>query len=337
VLDARIAESISNYLKNNFSYTLDLTDTRKFNDGRDPLLAFLTDWKKGHCEYFAGAMTLLCQSLGMDARMVVGFKCDEYNATPGADYYIVRQSHAHAWVEVRTPLGWESYDPTSSREAETIAQAGMWQKFKHLMDYLEYTWANRVVAYERDDQGNLIKNTEAKLTNIGIRGSQAASDSKAWMKDSITSWLHSWFTESHFFMVSSIVLTILINLAILTAFSAIGWYLWQKWKLQQRARRIGLENLPASAQMRLARQLAFYDDLVKLLERHNIVRPRHLTPMEFSDSITFVPNEVYDAVRRLTQIFYRIRYGNHQITSMQRQRLHKVINQIGAALQESTV
>ena len=336
-LDVQIATNIESYLKKNYSYTLDLTDVQSLNSGRDPLLMFLTDFKKGHCEYFAGAMTLLCQSLGIDSRMVVGFKCDEYNATPGADYYIVRQSHAHAWVEVLAPDGWQTFDPTSSREAQTIQQAGMWQKFKHLMDYLEYTWENHVVAYDRDDQGNLIKNTEARLTNIGIRGTEVAADDKNRMKDSLSNWLKTWFTETNFFIVSSKILSLLIYLAFFAMFGAVGGFFWQKWKLRQRARRIGLENLPASAQMRLARQLGFYDDLMKLLERYNITRPRHLTPMEFSDSITYLPNEVFDAVRRLTQIFYRIRYGNHQISYLQRQRLNRVINEIGATLEKSHV
>ena len=43
------------------------------------MVAFLYDLKRGHCEYFAGAMALMCQSLGMQARVVTGFKCDEYN------------------------------------------------------------------------------------------------------------------------------------------------------------------------------------------------------------------------------------------------------------------
>ena len=76
---------------------------------------------------------------------------------------------------------------------------------------------------------------------------------------------------------------------------------------------------------------------MKLLERYNITRPRHLTPLEFSDSITFLPNEAYDAVRRLTQIFYRIRYGGRQISYTQRQRLNRVINEIGSTLEKSAV
>ena len=50
-----------------------------------------------------------------------GLKCDDYNAL--ADFYTVRQSHAHAWVEV---LGsdnyWHTFDPTSGREAPTEAK-----------------------------------------------------------------------------------------------------------------------------------------------------------------------------------------------------------------------
>jgi len=47
--------------------------------------------------------------------------------------------------------------------------------------------------------------------------------------------------------------------------------------------------------------------------------------------------KIYDVVRRVTQIFYRIRYGNHQITYMQRQRLNKVINEVGQALEKTRV
>jgi len=327
-LDSQIANNICNYLRNNFAYTLDLTDARTLDDGRDPLIGFLTNFKKGHCEYFAGAMAMLCQSLGMDARVVVGFKCDEYNSTPGANYYIVRQSHAHAWVEVRTPNGWETFDPTSSREAQPVQANTFWTKIKHVMDYLEYAWANSVVAYDRDNQGSLLKSTEAGLTNIGIKGATAVSSTRSWFKDS----LRNWFQDPNFFMVSSKLLGALIYLAIFALIGAIGGFFWEKWKLRQRARRIGLENLPTSDKLRLARQLEFYDDLIQLLERYNITRPRHLTPLEFSDSITFLPNEAFDAVKRLTQIFYRIRYGGHQISYVQRQRLNRVISQVDQTL-----
>ena len=52
---------------------------------------------RGHCEYFATALTLMLRSQGIPARMVVGYKCDEWNPVGG--YYQVRQLHAHTWVE----------------------------------------------------------------------------------------------------------------------------------------------------------------------------------------------------------------------------------------------
>ena len=123
-------------------------------EGQDPMVSFLYDLKRGHCEYFAGAMTLMCQSLGMQGAMVVGFKCDEYNDM--GKYYVVRQSHAHAWVEVQTAHGWKTFDPTSGRGADTVRQASAFDKVKHFLDFLEYTWANSVVAYNRDSRQNLV-------------------------------------------------------------------------------------------------------------------------------------------------------------------------------------
>jgi len=142
-LDATIASNIERYLRTHFKYTLDLTDARRIED-RDPIVSFLYDWQRGHCEYFAGAMTLMCQSLGMEARMVVGFRVppDEYNGL--GKYYIVRQSAAHAWVEVRTASGWQSYDPTSDTDADRAGRtASSWRKVLHVLDYLELRMPTR--------------------------------------------------------------------------------------------------------------------------------------------------------------------------------------------------
>src|SRR5207244_1382892 len=155
-------------------------------------------FKRGHCEYFAGAMALLCQSLGMDARIVVGFKFgDDFNSF--SNMYIVRQSNAHAWVEVRTARGWVSFDPTSGRGADAIPTVSTWQKAKHFFDFLEYTWANAVVAYDRDSRENLNKNIMAGLANAGTRGMSSASDVRSWFKN-----------PTNFFLVSSKLLSALI-------------------------------------------------------------------------------------------------------------------------------
>ena len=102
----------------------------------------------------------------------------------------------------------------------------------------------------------------------------------------------------------------------------------KRYRMWRRAERIGLDNLPTGERLRLVRQLGFYDDLVRLLERRGMVRARHLTPMEFSDSLAFLPSEAYHSIRRLTEVFYRIRYGRHELSQGQREKLNHALQTI---------
>jgi transglutaminase-like putative cysteine protease len=78
----------------------------------DQLHHFLFDSKKGYCSYFAFAMALLCRSIGIPARVAVGFFVDP--AAEVLNFYEVRAFQAHAWVEVWFgDLGWIEFDPTS--------------------------------------------------------------------------------------------------------------------------------------------------------------------------------------------------------------------------------
>jgi len=71
---------------------------------------------------------------------------------------------------------------------------------------------------------------------------------------------------------------------------------------------------------------------VRLLARHDITRPPHLTPMEFARSLLFLPSDLYETVRRLTGVFYRVRYGRADLTPAQQRRLGNVINRVEGAL-----
>ncbi len=63
----------------------------------DPVIQFLRDIRRGHCELFASAAVLLLRSQGIPARYVTGFVCSEYN--PNGGYWITRLGDAHAWAE----------------------------------------------------------------------------------------------------------------------------------------------------------------------------------------------------------------------------------------------
>jgi hypothetical protein len=276
------------------------------------MVAFLYDFKKGHCEYFAGAMTLMCQSLGMDARLVIGFKCDDYNDY--GHFYTIRQSQAHAWVEVRTVDGWKSFDPTSGN-TDITATASVWTKGRRFVDFLEYTWQTSVINYNSDNRESLIQNAENTLNQTASQGSVGLDK----FKDAIGSKVEAMATN---------VVGPLIGLLSLAILAAVGWYMAERWRLRRRAARIGIVDLPASAQMKLMRQLGFYDDLLRLLEKHRIIRPPHLTPLEFCDSLSFLPTDAYVTIQRITHLFYRIRYGHAELDVGQRSRLVNVIDRL---------
>ncbi len=85
----------------------------------DPVDEFLFQTRKGYCEHYASAFTVMMRQAGIPARVVTGYQGGEKN--PLSDYMIVRQSDAHAWSEVwLAGKGWVRVDPTSVIPAERI-------------------------------------------------------------------------------------------------------------------------------------------------------------------------------------------------------------------------
>jgi hypothetical protein len=250
--------------------------------------------------------------------VVTGFKSDEFSSVMGEGYCVVRQSHAHAWVEVLTMDGWKTYDPTSGTEAATKQNTGFLQSIKHLFDYMEYTWGASVVAYDSGRRDNLINKVENRLTNTAINHSGNLSRWRLGVPG--VSELLLRFRGASSYLSGALILVILLAILGALAQSAL-----KRWRIYRRAMRMGLDGLPRPDQMRLAQQLGFYEDMLRLLERQGIRRERNQTPLEFSRSLSFLPSEVYDAVRRLTRIFYRVRFGRAQVRGSQQRRLALVV------------
>jgi len=80
---------------------------------------FLFDTREGFCEHYAGAFTFLMRAAGIPARVVTGYLGGE-PALVG-DYWIVRNSDAHAWAEVwLAGRGWVRVDPTAAVAPDRI-------------------------------------------------------------------------------------------------------------------------------------------------------------------------------------------------------------------------
>ncbi len=112
--DGAIVERALRMIRAEFGYTLDTP-----LPGRHAVDEFLFDLKAGYCEHFSSAFVVLMRASGIPARVVTGYVGGYRN--PFGDYWIVRNSDAHAWAEVWLQgRGWVRVDPTAAVAPERI-------------------------------------------------------------------------------------------------------------------------------------------------------------------------------------------------------------------------
>ncbi len=101
---------LQNWFRKNFTYDLEV----QRGHGINAIEAFLNQ-RKGYCEQFAGTFAAFARSLGIPARVAVGFT----QGTAGPDgLFHVEGKHAHAWPEVYfAGIGWVPFEPTPTRGA----------------------------------------------------------------------------------------------------------------------------------------------------------------------------------------------------------------------------
>jgi hypothetical protein len=124
---------------------------------------FLFHTRAGHCERFATALVLMLRSQGIPAVLVLGFKGCEPTDEPGR--YVVRQEHAHAWVEalivdyqprpwwqIWKTSRWLTLDPTPAGSPAAAAgstwtdRATSWLRRIYNTYLIDYTAEDRVRA-----------------------------------------------------------------------------------------------------------------------------------------------------------------------------------------------
>ena len=156
---------------------------------------FWFDRKAGFCEHIASSFVVLMRALDVPARIVTGYQGGEFNAVDG--FWVVRQSDAHAWVEIwlagtnngikdGSKVGsWVRVDPTSAVAPQRIdspqrlslpsrvfggAIASLWTntlgnsgynpllQLRAVWDAVNNTWNQRILNYSQAKQLDLLKN-----------------------------------------------------------------------------------------------------------------------------------------------------------------------------------
>lgn len=117
------ALALQNWLRDSFSYDTGVD----YSQEHDPVAAFL-ETRRGFCQQFSSTFALMARSIGLPARVAVGFTPgDLVAASDGESTYVVRGRHAHAWPEVHFDgVGWVPFEPTPGRgNPDAVAYTGI--------------------------------------------------------------------------------------------------------------------------------------------------------------------------------------------------------------------
>lgn len=303
-----------------FTYTLDLPPPVDVNI--DPIEDFLVNGRKGHCQYFASAMTMMLRQSHIPSRIVIGYKPHEYNAL--GDYYSVKQSDAHAWVEglfsqndlrgteledwaTASANYWVRFDPTPARaDVAPPTQQGQ------AMDYAEKLWKDYVV------EGQKLASEDSLYAPVSANSENAY----AAMVDKFKQLRQQLVSGELWSGIARIGFAWQVAILIISV-GAFGILLWQSIKLMQRfaprlAGRLGLRPQTTAVQQ------LFYASCLELLERRGLRRKLDETPREFTQRASLALENIAaeegsaslgDSLARLTSLYYRMRFGDQQSLS----------------------
>lgn len=115
-----LAERAMRHIRNErFSYSL----TPPPLVGAHRMDEFLFETREGYCEHYASAFVVLMRSAGVPARVVTGYMGGDYNGI--GNYWVVRNSDAHAWAEILIGgNAWVRIDPTSAIAPDRVNRSG---------------------------------------------------------------------------------------------------------------------------------------------------------------------------------------------------------------------
>jgi transglutaminase-like putative cysteine protease len=143
--------------------------------GKHAVDEFWFDRRLGFCEHFAASMVVVLRAMDVPSRVVTGYQGTDPRPVDG--YYIVRQSHAHAWVEFWQPgEGWIRVDPTAavspdrvSRGTSLVPRQGLVADalgsvspqllagLRNLLEAANNRWNQWVMNYSRSQQFSLLE------------------------------------------------------------------------------------------------------------------------------------------------------------------------------------
>ncbi|MCP4166299.1 MAG: transglutaminase domain-containing protein [Chloroflexi bacterium] len=105
------AKALEAYLRG-YPYNLDIPDLPEHV--ADIADYFLFDLQQGYCDYYATTMVVMARSLGLPARLAIGYAAGFYDNQ--RNRFAVTEADAHSWPEIYFPTyGWIPFEPTAAQ------------------------------------------------------------------------------------------------------------------------------------------------------------------------------------------------------------------------------
>ncbi len=303
----------------------------------DPIEDFIKNNPQGHCEYFASALALMLRTQGIPARIAVGFKGGEYNHVGG--FFLVRQMHAHAWVEAyldpgdippgdgprggEATSGWLTLDPTPREDDGGVREeSGILAALSDVGEYLQHWWTTYVIGLNADRQRELYQ----PLTDITEAANELSDQGgpRRWMAAAV-----AWLKSDAFTLRGAAIVAYLALLTLVFARLAARPLSRLRWPVFTRKAKRRLNN---------GERVDFYDRLERLLARHGFRRQLTQTPLEFAlttGAELVAVAELRPAAtlpRRIVEAYYRVRYGRHPLDSHELGFVEQHLAELDAAL-----
>jgi transglutaminase-like putative cysteine protease len=306
-----VTRRLENYLRTSYRYSLDL---RRTNDG-EPVADFLFNVRAGHCEYFASALTLMLRTQGIPARLVNGFQMGEYSEI--SDFYTVRQSDAHSWVEVYFPQhGWLAFDPTPAAGLSQYDNNWL-ATVRHFSESVEMFWLENVIGFGANEQASM-----------AFRVQRMVSDSQSEFSTQVAEWKLSLLSRLRALRegvparsTSEWAGEILTHPLMLTLFACgllLGGFLYYRKRANSWRRRIQQEPITSA--------IAFYQEMLDALARAGHHRLPEQTPQEFAAHVGLA------GVREITMLYQQVRFGGRRLNEAEIERVEAALKELDQGL-----
>lgn len=189
---------------------------------RDDIVRWLDSHEPGFCEHFAAGLAVLCRAAGFPARVIGGFHGGSLNAFE--NYYMVRNSDAHAWDEIFDGEGnWFRSDPTPGEGAvpgvadATAARQEQDSSWSARFDSLRIVWYRRIVNFDSRQQVQMLDEVKSFTTDTGA----ALRKQLALAAERIRAWLAGPWDFARIVRVAGTM----------AGAAAAGWLLFRAWRL----------------------------------------------------------------------------------------------------------